>query len=151
VNGKGLRNHEKDINTIDSLVYGVRPVDSRELIASVLPEGTESWSPVHLRAWTGCDINRVWLVNSVSGSLLKTLISNDLTAVASWGTKYDVTTVVHAPVSPTTTPSSYFEFEQRAGCIPASEVRLYSTNGFNVGRNYRNEPDKNFYPTDLKF
>jgi hypothetical protein len=120
------------------------------LIALVgLPSVAEA-GPVYLDVRTGEDINRVWLVSGVTGTLVKTLLSSDLFAVAPWGYQYRTTMLLN--LAPTgKTPNYYFEYEQRT--IPASQVIILMTNSFTVCYDYSSDTStaNSFYPSDLKF
>lgn len=117
------------------------------LALTVLPSVAEA-GPVYLDVRTKEDINRVWLLSGVTGSLVKTLLSNDLFAVASWGYQYKTTMLLN--LAPTgKTPNYYFEYEQRT--IPTSQAILLMTNSFTVCYNYSSEPDYNFASGALRF
>jgi hypothetical protein len=102
---------------------------------TVFPSVAEA-SPVYLVVRTKEDINRIWLLSGVSGSLTKVLLSEDLFPVNYWGYLYNTTILLD--LAHTGRNANYcFDYEQRT--IPESQVMLLETNGFTVCYNYSSD------------
>jgi hypothetical protein len=116
---------------------------------TVLPSVVEA-GPVYLDVRSRADINRVWLVSGVTGTQVKTLLSNDLFVSPPWLTQYYTTMLLN--LARTGRTANYcIEYEQRT--VPGSQLITLQTNGFTVCYDYSSDTStaNSFYPSDLKF
>ena len=115
---------------------------------TVLPSVAEA-SPVYLVVHAVHDIDRVWVLSDVTGSLTRVQLSGDLFEMTRGRTEYNATMLLDLVPTGGTQHHYCFEYEQRG--VYASKLETLQTEGFTVCHNYSSDTINSFYPGALRF